>query len=71
MVARYAAPISYNFLNLIRLDDNAKTIFEKVTSTVNHLLSASFAWNIVADHHVSIILIVTNKEQIQMNACRE
>ncbi|XP_042373428.1 LMBR1 domain-containing protein 2 homolog A-like isoform X3 [Zingiber officinale] len=29
MVARYAAPISYNFLNLIRLDDNAKTIFEK------------------------------------------
>ncbi|KAJ3695835.1 hypothetical protein LUZ60_001212 [Juncus effusus] len=29
MVARYAPPISYNFLNLIRLDDNAKTIFEK------------------------------------------
>ncbi|KAL2907232.1 LMBR1 domain-containing protein 2-like protein A, partial [Bienertia sinuspersici] len=28
MVARYAPPISYNFLNLIRLDDNAKTIFE-------------------------------------------
>ncbi|CAA6658849.1 unnamed protein product [Spirodela intermedia] len=28
MVARYAAPISYNFLNLIRLGD-AKTIFEK------------------------------------------
>ncbi|KAL5705131.1 hypothetical protein ACHQM5_023715 [Ranunculus cassubicifolius] len=27
MVARYAPPISYNFLNLIRLDD--KTIFEK------------------------------------------
>lgn len=30
MVARYAPPISYNFLNLIRLDGNAKTIFEKV-----------------------------------------
>lgn len=30
MVARYAPPISYNFLNLIRLDGNAKTIFEQV-----------------------------------------
>ncbi|KAF8377331.1 hypothetical protein HHK36_030708 [Tetracentron sinense] len=29
MVARYAPPISYNFLNLIRLHGNAKTIFEK------------------------------------------
>ncbi|KAL8143488.1 hypothetical protein V2J09_016520 [Rumex salicifolius] len=29
MVARYAPPVSYNFLNLIRLDDGAKTIFEK------------------------------------------
>uniref|UniRef100_A0A1D1ZDF8 LMBR1 domain-containing protein 2 A n=1 Tax=Anthurium amnicola TaxID=1678845 RepID=A0A1D1ZDF8_9ARAE len=29
MVARYAPPISYNYLNLIRLDGNAKTIFEK------------------------------------------
>ncbi|KAI3992932.1 hypothetical protein MKX01_009675 [Papaver californicum] len=29
MVARYAPPISYNFLNLIRLDGNAKTVFEK------------------------------------------
>ncbi|KAJ4793708.1 hypothetical protein LUZ62_044954 [Rhynchospora pubera] len=29
MVARYAPPISYNFLNLIHLDGNAKTIFEK------------------------------------------
>ncbi|GMH24690.1 hypothetical protein Nepgr_026533 [Nepenthes gracilis] len=29
MVARYAPPISYNFLNLIRLDGNARTIFEK------------------------------------------
>lgn len=29
MVARYAPPISYNFLNLIRLDGNAKTIFEQ------------------------------------------
>ncbi|XP_059313771.1 uncharacterized protein LOC132064705 isoform X1 [Lycium ferocissimum] len=29
MVARYAPPISYNFLNLIHLDNSAKTIFEK------------------------------------------
>lgn len=29
MVARYAPPISYNFLNLIRLDGDEKTIFEK------------------------------------------
>lgn len=29
MVARYAPPISYNYLNLIRLDDNKITVFEK------------------------------------------
>ncbi|KAK4271227.1 hypothetical protein QN277_019950 [Acacia crassicarpa] len=29
MVARYAPPISYNFLNLIHLDRGAKTIFEQ------------------------------------------
>ncbi|KAG0480338.1 hypothetical protein HPP92_011196 [Vanilla planifolia] len=29
MVARYAPPISYNFLNLIRLEGDAKTVFEK------------------------------------------
>ncbi|KAG9141832.1 hypothetical protein Leryth_013951 [Lithospermum erythrorhizon] len=29
MVARYAPPISYNFLNLISLEGNKKTIFEK------------------------------------------
>lgn len=29
MVARYAPPISYNFLNLIRLDTDHKTVFEK------------------------------------------
>ncbi|KAK6923793.1 LMBR1-like membrane protein [Dillenia turbinata] len=29
MVARYAPPISYNYLNLIRLGDNKKTTFEK------------------------------------------
>ncbi|XP_039035218.1 LMBR1 domain-containing protein 2 homolog A-like [Hibiscus syriacus] len=29
MVARYAPPISYNFLNLIHFPDNRKTIFEK------------------------------------------
>ncbi|MCD7448002.1 hypothetical protein HAX54_036822 [Datura stramonium] len=35
MVARYAPPISYNFLNLIHLDNNAKTIFEKNASGLN------------------------------------
>lgn len=30
MVARYAPPISYNFLNLIRLGPHKETIFEKV-----------------------------------------
>lgn len=30
MVARYAPPISFNFLNLIRLGGNVKTVFEKV-----------------------------------------
>ncbi|XP_022962942.1 LMBR1 domain-containing protein 2 homolog A-like [Cucurbita moschata] len=29
MVARYAPPISFNFLNLIRLDGNEKTVFEQ------------------------------------------
>ncbi|GAB2226106.1 hypothetical protein Droror1_Dr00021897 [Drosera rotundifolia] len=29
MVARYAPPISYNYLNLIRLEGSTKTIFEK------------------------------------------
>ncbi|KAL3620955.1 hypothetical protein CASFOL_035867 [Castilleja foliolosa] len=29
MVARYAPPISYNFLNLIHIQNGAKTIFEK------------------------------------------
>ncbi|XP_019240416.1 PREDICTED: LMBR1 domain-containing protein 2 homolog A isoform X2 [Nicotiana attenuata] len=33
MVARYAPPISYNFLNLIHLDNRAKTIFEKLQET--------------------------------------
>jgi len=40
MVARYAPPISYNFLNLIRLDGNAKTIFEQVI--LNHALATSW-----------------------------
>lgn len=34
MVARYAPPISYNFLNLIRLGDN-ETIFEKRMGTID------------------------------------
>ncbi|KAG5037397.1 hypothetical protein JHK86_018237 [Glycine max] len=29
MIARYAAPISYNFLNLINLGGGRKTIFEQ------------------------------------------
>ncbi|XP_027345490.1 LMBR1 domain-containing protein 2 homolog A-like [Abrus precatorius] len=35
MVARYAAPISYNFLNLINLGGDAKTIFEKKMGNID------------------------------------
>ncbi|XP_006366223.1 LMBR1 domain-containing protein 2 homolog A-like [Solanum tuberosum] len=35
MIARYAPPISYNFLNLISLGENKKTIFEKRMGTVD------------------------------------
>ncbi|KAK6282326.1 hypothetical protein POUND7_016151 [Theobroma cacao] len=41
MVARYAPPISYNFLNLIHLPGNRKTIFEKVTGHLNDFYYAS------------------------------
>ncbi|KAI4296401.1 hypothetical protein L6164_036362 [Bauhinia variegata] len=36
MVARYSPPISFNFLNLIHLDGNAKTIFEKKMGNIDH-----------------------------------
>lgn len=36
MVARYAPPISYNFLNLISLDGNKKTIFEKRMGNIDN-----------------------------------
>ncbi|KAL3527601.1 hypothetical protein ACH5RR_012257 [Cinchona calisaya] len=35
MVARYAPPISYNFLNLISLDGDKKTIFDKRMGTID------------------------------------
>ncbi|XP_075672515.1 uncharacterized protein LOC142642048 isoform X1 [Castanea sativa] len=35
MVARYAPPISYNFLNLIRLDGDEKTIFEQKMGNID------------------------------------
>ncbi|TKY59475.1 LMBR1 domain-containing protein A [Spatholobus suberectus] len=35
MVARYAAPISYNFLNLINLGGDRETIFEKKMGKIN------------------------------------
>ncbi|XP_029128499.1 LMBR1 domain-containing protein 2 homolog A isoform X2 [Cajanus cajan] len=35
MVARYAAPISYNFLNLINIGGGRKTIFEKKMGKIN------------------------------------
>ncbi|CAN4107944.1 unnamed protein product [Withania somnifera] len=35
MVARYAPPISYNFLNLIHLDNGVKTIFEKSMGNID------------------------------------
>lgn len=39
MIARYAPPVSYNFLNLIRLGSHKTTIFEQVI-----LLSWFHAW---------------------------
>lgn len=36
MVARYAPPISYNFLNLIRLGPNKETIFEKRMGNIDN-----------------------------------
>ncbi|KAL6861803.1 hypothetical protein ACP4OV_017503 [Aristida adscensionis] len=38
MVARYAPPISYNFLNLIHLGENAKTTFEKRMGSIDHIV---------------------------------
>ncbi|XP_042495109.1 LMBR1 domain-containing protein 2 homolog A-like [Macadamia integrifolia] len=35
MVARYAPPISYNFLNLIRLGEDKKTIFERTMGNID------------------------------------
>lgn len=39
MVARYAPPISFNFLNLIRLGGNVKTVFEKVIIVLFYFIS--------------------------------
>ncbi|XP_057434267.1 uncharacterized protein LOC130726963 isoform X1 [Lotus japonicus] len=36
MVARYAPPVSYNFLNLIRLGSNKTTIFEKRMGNIDN-----------------------------------
>ncbi|BAF19074.1 uncharacterized protein [Oryza sativa Japonica Group] len=38
MVARYAAPISYNFLNLIHLGGNSKTTFEKRMGNIDDVV---------------------------------
>ncbi|XP_074294451.1 uncharacterized protein LOC141622300 [Silene latifolia] len=38
MVARYAPPISYNFLNLICLDQNAKTVFEERMGNIDDVV---------------------------------
>jgi hypothetical protein len=38
MVARYAPPISYNFLNLIHLGGNAKTTFEKRMGNIDDVV---------------------------------
>ncbi|XP_027921879.1 LMBR1 domain-containing protein 2 homolog A-like [Vigna unguiculata] len=35
MIARYAAPISYNFLNLINIGGHRKTVFEKKMGKIN------------------------------------
>ncbi|XP_010266968.1 PREDICTED: LMBR1 domain-containing protein 2 homolog A-like isoform X2 [Nelumbo nucifera] len=43
MVARYAPPISYNFLNLISLGGKAKTIFEKDKAAIEMKPTSSLA----------------------------
>ncbi|XP_058096927.1 uncharacterized protein LOC131242353 isoform X4 [Magnolia sinica] len=43
MVARYAPPISYNFLNLIRLGGGLKTIFEKDIGTAETKVTANLS----------------------------
>lgn len=65
-VARYAAPISYNFLNLIRLPTDAKdsrTIFEKVSLFLLCLsnsacMMSSSSSIILIEYHISIRLNV-------------
>lgn len=62
MIARYAPPISYNFLNLIRLGSDKTTIFEQVIifSWFNVLLSSLifcfnlFAYDIVKNYWFSV-----------------
>lgn len=43
MVARYAPPVSYNFLNLIRLGSDKTTVFEQVIhlSLISHTFANS------------------------------
>lgn len=51
MVARYAPPISYNFLNLINLENGATTTFEKVCGIVYSVFSfVSSCIRIVCKH---------------------
>lgn len=58
MVARYAPPISYNFLNLIRLDVDRKTIFEKVSRSLYiPWLSACFTGK---TRHVSNYVLISD-----------
>lgn len=49
MVARYAPPISYNFLNLINLGEGKETIFEAV-SFLSHLFLSHFVTNLCEFH---------------------
>lgn len=64
MVVRYAPPISYNFLNLIRLGGNAKTIFEKVTSLIIYALLfffPCFSLIMILFKNVSLLFVYESK----------
>jgi len=64
MVARYAPPISYNFLNLIRLGGNAKTTFEKVI-VVFFFAALHCLWYIYINSvHERALLLVTWKGMV-------
>lgn len=62
MVARYAPPISYNFLNLIRLkshDVQEETIFEKVILSYHFIVSFLKCMSSLAEREIYMLSPLT------------